>query len=122
MPRSDAFQSTFQALRTLLKPYEKRLNVIKDEPGAYYLASKKSKTRTGSDIWFGGVEIKKNYVSFHLIPVYANPKLRDTLSPALRTRMQGKSCFNFTAIDPAHVKELEAVTKKGFAGFIEQYP
>ncbi len=122
MPTSDAFRSTFQALRTLLKPYEKRLTVIKDKPDAYYLASRKSKTRTGSAIWFGGVEIKKNYVSFHLIPVYANPKLCDMLSPALRKRMQGKSCFNFTAIDPAQVEELEAVTKKGFAGFITQYP
>jgi hypothetical protein len=36
--------------------------------------------------------------------------------------MQGKSCFNFTAIDPAHVKELAAITKKGFTGFIKQFP
>ena len=29
--------------------------------------------------------------------------------------MQGKSCFNFTTIEPAHVKELSALTKKGLA-------
>jgi hypothetical protein len=68
------------------------------------------------------VEIKKNYVSFHLIPVYASAALRDGLSPSLKKRMQGKSCFNFTAIDPEHVEELTAVTRKGFEGFIKQFP
>jgi len=122
VPTSAAFQQTFETLRALLKPYEPRLAVVMDKPRAYYLASNTSKTASGGAIWFGGVEIKKNYVSFHLIPVYANAALREALSPSLRKRMQGKSCFNFTAIDPVHVKELAAVTKKGFAGFIKQFP
>jgi hypothetical protein len=29
--------------------------------------------------------------------------------------MQGKACFNFTTIEPAHVKELSALTKRGLA-------
>jgi hypothetical protein len=49
--------------------------------------------------------------------VYADPTLVKALSPELRKRMQGKSCFNFTTIDPAHVKELTAVTKKTVARF-----
>jgi hypothetical protein len=122
VPNSAAFHATFESLRALLKPYEPRLTVVMDKPRAYYLASKTSTTASGSAIWFGGVEIKKNYVSFHLIPVYANAALRESLSPSLRKRMQGKSCFNFTAIDPAHVKELAAITKKGFTGFIKQFP
>ena len=122
MARSGAFHATFETLRALLKPYEPRLTVVMDKPHAYYLASNRSKTASGSAIWFGGVEIKKNYVSFHLIPVYANATLRESLSPSLRKRMQGKSCFNFTAIEPAHLKELTAVTKKGFTGFIKQFP
>lgn len=122
MPKTDAFGDTFARLRRILTPYARHFTVRTDTPSAYYLFCKTATTRSGSPIVFGGVEIKKNYVSFHLIPVYANPKLCDTLSPSLRKRMQGKSCFNFTAIEPAHVKELEAVTKKGFAGFIAQYP
>jgi hypothetical protein len=122
VPKDAAFQETFDTLRALLKPYEARLTVVMDKPRAYYLASNMSKTASGSAIWFGGVEIKKNYVSFHLIPVYANAALREALSSSLRKRMQGKSCFNFTAIDPAHVKELTAITKKGFAGFIKKFP
>src|SRR5881396_1764190 len=106
MVKSDAFEKTFETLRRVLKPYQKRLTVVMDKPRAYYLASNTSKTKSGGAIWFGGVEIKKNYVSFHLIPVYASATLRDSLSPSLRKRMQGKSCFNFTAVDPVQVKEL----------------
>jgi len=29
--------------------------------------------------------------------------------------MQGKSCFNFTTIDTAQLKELDALTKQGLA-------
>jgi len=122
MAETDAFDDTFARLRSILKPYARHFTVKTDTPSAYYLFCKTAKSRSGSPIAFGGVEIKKNYVSFHLIPVYANPTLCATLSPALRKRMQGKSCFNFTAIDPAHVEELSRVTKKGFAGFIKQYP
>ena len=60
--------------------------------------------------------------TFHtLIPVYATPQLLDHASPSLRQRMQGKSCFNFTAIDPAHVRELTAITKKGADGFVKKF-
>ena len=100
MPAPAAFQTTFNALRALLKPYERQFVVIVDKPGKYYLSTKTSKTVSGAAIWFGGAEIKKNYVSFHLIPVYAEPALLQTLSPSLLKRTQGKSCFNFTEIGP----------------------
>src|SRR5262249_5682513 len=122
VPKTEAFQSTFDTLRALFTPYGKTLTVVKETPTAYYLASKTSKTKSGAAIWFGGVEIKKNYVSLHLITVYGNPALADTLSPALRQRMQGKSCFNFTTLDPVLLKELAALTKKGYAGFTKQFP
>ena len=122
MAKPDAFQATFETLRALLKPYETKLTVVMDKPRAYYLASNTSKTKSGGAIWFGGVEIKKNYVSFHLIPVYASPVLAASLSLALRKRMQGKSCFSFTELDPSLLKELAAVTKRGFTGFVKQFP
>jgi len=118
--RPASFDATFQTLRKLLKPYEKTFDVVYDEPGRYYLASKTAKTRSGAAIWFGGVQMMKNYVTFHLIPVYANPGLLEGATPALARRKQGKGCFNFTEIDPAQVKELSALTKKGYASFIKQ--
>jgi len=85
-----------------------RLVVIHDEPGKYSLGTHAVR-KDGHRIWFGGVEIKKNYVSAHLIPVYSHPKLLKGVSDGLRRRMQGKSCFNFKAIDGAMGRELASL-------------
>jgi hypothetical protein len=75
-------------------------------------------------LFFGKVEIGKRYVGFHLMPVYMHPDLLDGVSPELRKRMQGKSCFNFTRTDPALLAELSDLTARSVArmkadGFIE---
>jgi len=67
-----------------------------------------------TDIYFGAVQIKKNYVSFHLMPVYINPKLLEGISPELKKRMQGKSCFNFKVVDKTLLADLSELTKKSF--------
>ena len=121
MAKAD-FQATFDALRRIIEPYEATFDVVKRTPKAYYLASKTAKTRSGAPIWFGGVQIMKNYVSFHLVPVYANPHLAKSISPDLQKRMQGKACFNFKTIGPSHIAELTALTKTGFDSFVKQFP
>jgi hypothetical protein len=117
MPNTEGFAATFAALRALLEPHAKRLTVTVDEPGHFELASPTMTDRVGRPLFCAAVQINRNYVSYHLMPVYANPALRNSLSPALRKRMQGKSCFNFTTVEPGQLKELAAVTKKGIAGF-----
>jgi len=47
------------------------------------------------------------------MPVYIFPDLLKNISPALKKRMQGKSCFNFTKIDEALIAELDDLTKRG---------
>lgn len=62
---------------------------------------------------FGGVRTGARAVSYHLLPVYYWPDLLDDVSPALRKRMQGKSCFNFTTLDETLLGELDALTRRG---------
>ena len=121
MPKPDAFTKTFRALRAVLKRYERHFTVVADEPDKYYLASKTAKNGSGGALWFGGVQVMKNYVTFHFIPIYAAPALVKTLSPDLQKRKQGKGCFNFSEISPAQVAELEKLAKRGFDGFIKQF-
>jgi hypothetical protein len=111
------FDETFDTLRRVLQPYAKTMVVQVDEPGNYQLASATQTDRIGRPLFVAAVQVKKRYVSFHLMPVYACPDLVKRLSPSLKKRMQGKSCFNFTTIDPVHAKELSALTKKGIARF-----
>jgi hypothetical protein len=66
-------------------------------------------------MFFGAVRAGKAYVSFHLMPLYWEPSLAKGISPALKKRMQGKSCFNFTSYDPALVRQLAKLTAAGLA-------
>lgn len=108
---------TFNALRAVLKPHGKHLLVQVDKPGNYQLASRTMKDRVGRPLFVAAVQTKKNYVSFHLMPVYSAPELLESISPELRKRMQGKSCFNFKTIERQQVKELSALTKTGIKAF-----
>ena len=112
MPDKKAFDTTFKTLRGILKPYSKRLLVQTNTPDGFTLALRDVNDRIGRPLFFGGVRKGKAYVSYHLMGVYVDPGLVKELSPGLRKRMQGKSCFNFTSIDPEHVKELTTLTKK----------
>jgi hypothetical protein len=71
-------------------------------------------------MFFGAVISGRAYVSFHLMPLYWDPSLIENISPQLKKRMQGKSCFNFTSPDPALFRELGKLTGKGFALYREK--
>ena len=55
------------------------------------------------------------------MPVYVNPKLLGAVSPELKKRMQGKSCFNFKEVDKKILGELSDLTKKGFEFYKANY-
>jgi hypothetical protein len=86
--------------------------VTEDSPGNYSLAVDRPDIQPEARRYFGGVNVRKNYVSYYLVGVYGDPRLVDDLSPELRKRMQGKSCFNFSRIDEELFAELTALTEK----------
>jgi hypothetical protein len=110
------FPAVFAALKKILTPYAKRLSVVRYKPEFYYLETVLPGD-TGKPVLFGAVRLGKSYVSYYLMPVYMDPALQKRISPELRKRMQGKSCFNFTQIDRVLFRELAALTSAGFAGF-----
>ncbi|MCB2203524.1 DUF1801 domain-containing protein [bacterium] len=95
-----------------MKPLEKNLAVVHDDPGNYYLNTRVP--YNGKDLYFGGIAIRKNYVSYYLMGVYMYPDLLDGISDELSKRRQGKSCFNFKSTEAPLLKELGALTKKSF--------
>jgi hypothetical protein len=117
MPKSPPFAETFATLREILASHSDELVVTVDKPGDFQLASPTMRDRIGRPLSVAGVRTRKHYVSYFLMPVYAAPRLVQSLSPELKRRMHGLSCFNFTTIDPAHVKELSRLTKAGIEAF-----
>jgi hypothetical protein len=110
------FQSVFDRLKTILQKYQTNLVLKADQADHYYLETPYIE-KYKREIMFGAVQVKKNYVSYHLFPVYVFPELLVGLTPGLKKRMQGKSCFNFTAVDDALLVELERLTQAGFERF-----
>ena len=92
------FVAVFATLKPVLAKYARRLSVKADTPTEYTLLSKSASPfpqHKGEPLYFGSVRLGKAYVSFHLMPLYMCPELNRTLSPALKKRKQGKTCFNF---------------------------
>jgi hypothetical protein len=112
--QSTTFEAVFQRLKAILQSYELALVLKADGPAGYSLDTPYA-PQYRKELFFGAVQIKKNYVSYHLMPVYMYPDLLESISPELKKRMQGKSCFNFKKLDEAQVEELARLTEQGFA-------
>src|SRR5437667_1494536 len=118
MPDNAEFETVFAELKSIFKPYVKKMDIASDTD-TYYLLNTRYTMKNKQPLCFGGVRLGKNYVSFYLMSVYASPELLKTMSPELKKRMQGKSCFNFKEVDEKLFKELAQLTKAGAAKFIE---
>jgi len=113
---NNKFKGTFERLKGILQPYSAELVVLVDEADNFYINTNFI-MKNKKPMYFGSVKINKNYVSFHLMPVYVFPELLQNISPALIRRMQGKSCFNFKDIDEERFKELENLTRNGHSKY-----
>jgi hypothetical protein len=114
--KAGAFDATFSALRAVLARHAAKMLVTVDKPGDYQLCSRTLKDRIGRPLFVAAVQTRKNYVSYHLMPLCA-PQILKKVSPALKKRMQGKSCFNFTTLDAGLAAELDQLTGSGIEGF-----
>lgn len=115
MPDAD-LKPVFNELRAILKSLAKGMVVVHDTDENFYLDTTKPGPG-GKPMFFAAARVMKGKVSFHLMPVYTAPALLNDISPELKKRMQGKSCFNFNKVDPALFAELGALAKAGLAQF-----
>jgi hypothetical protein len=115
------FEAVFALLKPVLGKYSKHLRVKADTSVEYTLVGKSPSPfpqHKGHGMYFGSVRLGKAYVSFHLMPLYMNPTLTKTISPSLKKRMQGKTCFNFKNRPEAEIlSELRRLTQVGFKQF-----
>ncbi|ANO50300.1 hypothetical protein [Woeseia oceani] len=116
MTRASEFRECFHALRDILRPYARDLIVTHDSATNYSLDTKHI-MQNKKPLFFAAVQIKKNYVSFHLMPVYVNPDLLCALSDNLKSRMHGKSCFNLQSHDKVLAAELAELVQAAYADY-----
>jgi hypothetical protein len=116
MPVNAEFTTVFAALRAILAAHKDKLKITQDTVIGFSTEALRLRHK-GNPVSFGAVRIGKNYVSFHLVPVYMNPRLLEKISPELRKRMQGKGCFNFKTVDEELFRQLAELTAAGLACF-----
>ena len=106
------FREVEARLRSIFDPYRHELRVAKEGPEGIYLELPGYEGQPWG--YVGGTRVGKAYVSYYLMGAY-DGGLQAEMSPELRRRMQGKTCFNFTKIDEPLFAELEALTAKAIA-------
>ena len=118
------FAAVFAALKPAFAKYAKHLAVKADTPIEYTLVTKSASPfpqHKGQPMYFGSVRLGKAYVSFHLMPIYMCPPLMESIPPALKQRMQGKTCFNFkTQPEPELIAGLTRLTEAAFKQWSEK--
>lgn len=124
MPKD--YPGAFATLRGILSRHARAMTVHADTPTEYSIVTRAIGPNK-KPMWFGCVLSKKSAVTYHLLPLYYNPKLLKQVPPELRKRMQGKACFNFQRPDPELFSQLDALTSLGReqwkrAGFLEPGP
>lgn len=118
MADKSEFKQVFAELKSIFTPYAKKMDVAHDTD-TYYLLNTRFIMKNKQPLCFGGVRLGKNYVSFYLMSVYASPDFVKNMSPELKKRMQGKSCFNFKQTDQRLFGELKELTRAGAAKFTD---
>ena len=113
------FPLVFEKLKSILKPYSSKLIVKADTSDGFSLDGAYNE-KWKKELFFGAAQIKKNYVSFYLMPVYMYPDLLKNISPELKKRMQGKSCFNFKKFEISLFDELTQLAEQAFERFIKE--
>ena len=117
------FEGVFTALKPVLAKYDKRLKVKADTAKEYTLVTRSPSPHPqhkGEPMWFGSIRLGKAYVSFHLMPLYMSP-LVNSVPPALKKRMQGKTCFSFkTNPEPEALAGLKALTEAAVKSWAEK--
>ena len=107
------FEQLFGRLRSMLEPYGRKMHVSAAS-AQWYGVDMAPEGQRDPSTWFGATRLGKRYVSYYLMPVYVKPDLLDEISPGLKKRMKGKSCFNFAKVDEPLLAELEALTRRGY--------
>ncbi len=114
-PQPSDFDLVFDRLKALLAPHARRLDASGSD--ALYSLDTRHQLPNKQMLNFAALRKGKAYVSFYLFPVYMYPELLKDISPALKKRMQGKSCFNFKTVDEPLFKELSRLAKAGLARY-----
>ena len=79
MDKREELGKVFERLSGIMQQFEDDLVVKAREDDNYYLETS-TIAENKKPMFFGAVQVKKNHVSYHLMPVYVFPELLEGMS------------------------------------------
>lgn len=117
------FIEIFQSIRAVLQPYtvvgfETSINT--DTAFELYTAQEVTVNQKKQKLYFAGVKILKNQVSFYLMSIYIEPELKKLLHPDLLQLLNGKCCFHIKKLDEHLLNLISQALDIGFTHYKQQ--
>jgi hypothetical protein len=112
--------TVFKSLKDLLSPFAPPLVPKMDDASHYDLWSVKDlviEGRKRKEVYFAGLIIRKGYVGFYFMPVYADTDLKAVFAPELLKLLKGKSCFHIKKLDPTLFDQIKSALQIGFEAY-----
>ena len=113
----------FNKLKAILKEYEGEFTPKYNEEGKYDLWSIRDVEIAGrkrKEVYFAGLIVRKKYVGFYYMPLYAEKDLGDVFDPELLSLLKGKSCFHVREMNDRLEKQIRKALKVGFKLYQER--
>lgn len=111
----------FQTIRASMQPYETLgFNSRVNSDTEYDLWSDKNVMLLGkkkNEIYFAGLKIMTNSVTFHFMLIYTNPEVKELLHPDLLKLLKGKSCFHFKKLDQIMMEHVSHALDIGYKAY-----
>ena len=114
--KDDDKESIFQSLKSVLSTYSDALTCTENTEKSYNLYTNHT-MKNKKPLYFGGVKINNNFVSYHLMALYVYPELKNSISKELNALLKGKSCFNIKALEKRNFDELVSITKTCYSKY-----
>jgi len=116
-------QAIFTTIRKEMAVYQPPFQPKHDLEIDYDLWSFKDLVIEGrkyKEVYFAGIVIRKDYVGFYYMPVYAEPKIKALFKPELLKLLKGKSCFHIKKLDEALLRQIQEALEAGFKQYKER--
>ncbi len=108
----------FQTIRATMQPYAATgFDARTNSDTAYDLWSEKEvvvEGRKRTEVFFASAVIRKGYVGFYYMPVYAEPEIKAIFHPSLLKLLKGKSCFHIKKLDDILLNQISEALSAGF--------
>jgi hypothetical protein len=73
--------------------------------------------RKRDEVYFAGLIIQKSYVGFYYMLAYADPTIREKLSPDFLSLLRGKSCFYIRSTEKHILEQVQKALNEGLRAY-----